>query len=345
MAPRPSSRAYSGRRLSKSTFAGTEYQSLTGQWSANTFRLATDRRSRVLEGIPLCRTRKSVSSSGWNHRKMAQGTGHPIPGQRDHRRRPGIIGRRVEDVDQEPAVVSKPCRREAYDGRSIDPLSRPAYIPGVNRGRSGSQLEDGSAWEGSMELTRRCLLRWGIMLGGGAALIPTRRWFVVPSLTFALASLAHAAPGDPRLVQGVLEWPTTLTAEPFVVIRTEDGRWYYADIKSARRLEPAALTVGARVAGLGTEAARPHEITALAFGSGDAAALALAGGGTSFVIKDPATGQFFRFRANSPTVSNLALPMRSRSVWGRAFRRRRVLQGVKSPTPPISRRRTALAAV
>jgi len=39
---------------------------------------------------------------------MAQGTGHPIPGQRDHRRRPGIIGRRVEDVDQEPAVVSKP---------------------------------------------------------------------------------------------------------------------------------------------------------------------------------------------------------------------------------------------
>src|SRR3989475_8974982 len=113
-------------------------------------------------------------------------------------------------------------------------------------GDRGSQLEDGSAWEGSMELTRRCLLRWGIMLGGGAALIPTRRWFVVLSLTFALASLAHAAPGDPRLVQGVLEWPTKLTAEPFVVIRTEDGRWYYADIKSARRLEPAALTVGAR---------------------------------------------------------------------------------------------------
>jgi len=67
-----------------------------------------------------------------------------------------------------------------------------------------------------------------------------------------------------------------LTAEPFVVIRTEDGSWYYADIKSARRLEPAGLTVGARVAVLGTEAARPHEITALAFGAGDAAALALA---------------------------------------------------------------------
>ena len=170
-----------------------------------------------------------------------------------------------------------------------------------------------------MELTRQDPLRSGIMLGGGAALILRRRWFVAMSFTFALASVAHAANGDPRLVQGVLEWPTKLTAEPFVVIRTEDGRWYYVEIKSARRLEPTSLTVGARVAGLGTEAARPHEITALAFGSGDAAALALAGGGTSFVIEDPATGQFFRFRANSPTVSNLALPMRSRSVWGRAF--------------------------
>src|SRR2546425_13053748 len=67
------------------------------------------------------------------------------------------------------------CRRKAYDGRSIDPLSRPSYIPCANRGRSGSQLEDRSAWEGSMELMRRHLLRWGIMLGGGAALIPTRR--------------------------------------------------------------------------------------------------------------------------------------------------------------------------
>src|SRR5437899_5513106 len=171
---------------------------------------------------------------------------------------------------------ASPCRREAYDGRSIDPLSRPSYIPCANRGRSGSQLEDGSAWEGSMELMRRYLLRWGIMLGGGAALIPTRRWFVVLSLTFVLASLAHAAPGDPRLVQGVLEWPAKLTAQPFVVIRTEDGRWYYADIQNARRLESASLTVGARVAVLGTEAARPREITALAFGSGDAAALALA---------------------------------------------------------------------
>src|SRR5437879_3858275 len=160
-----------------------------------------------------------------------------------------------------PSSASR-CRRAAYDGRSIDPLSRPAYIPCANRGRSGSQLEDGSAWEGSMELTRQDPLRSGIMLGGGAALILRRRWFVAMSFTFALASVAHAANGDPRLVQGVLEWPTKLTAEPFVVIRTEDGRWYYVEIKSARRLEPTSLTVGARVAVLGTEAARRPAITA-----------------------------------------------------------------------------------
>src|SRR3989442_9204386 len=174
-----------------------------------------------------------------------------------------------------PSSASR-CRSEAYDGRSIDPLSRPSYITCDNRGRSGSQLEDGSAWEGSMELTRRDPLRSGIMLGGGAALILRRRWFVAMSLAFALASVTHAANGDPRLIQGVLEWPAKLTAEPFVVIRTDDGRWYYTEIKNAKRLESGPLTSGGRVAVLGTEAARPHEITAIAVGSGDAAALALA---------------------------------------------------------------------
>src|SRR6266446_4199542 len=103
-----------------------------------------------------------------------------------------------------------------------------------------------------------------------------RRWIVVPALMFAFASSAHAAPGDPRLVQGILEWPPKLTVEPFVVVRTDDGRWYYAEIKAAKRLESAPLTAGARVAVLGTEATRPHEITAIALGSGDAAALAMA---------------------------------------------------------------------
>src|SRR5437899_12633480 len=117
------------------------------------------------------------------------------------------------------------CRRAAYDGRSIDPLSRPAYIPCANRGRSGSQLEDGSAWEGSMVLTRQDPLRSGIMLGGGAALILRRRWFVAVSFTFALASVAHAAIGAPRLVHGLLDWPSTLTAQPCVAFRTGLGGW------------------------------------------------------------------------------------------------------------------------
>jgi len=103
-----------------------------------------------------------------------------------------------------------------------------------------------------------------------------KRGIVTLLVTFGIASSAHAAPGDPRLVQGVLEWPAKLTVEPFVVIRADDGRWYYAEIKGVKRLESGPLTSGTRVAVLGTEAARPHEITAIALGAGDAAALALA---------------------------------------------------------------------
>src|SRR5262249_54351467 len=99
---------------------------------------------------------------------------------------------------------------------------------------------------------------------------------VVMTITFVFTSFAHSAPGEPRLVQGVLEWPARLTAEPFVVVHTEDGRWYYAEIKTAKHLESAPLTSGMRVSILGTEAKNPHEINAIALGSGDAAALAMA---------------------------------------------------------------------
>lgn len=99
---------------------------------------------------------------------------------------------------------------------------------------------------------------------------------VVMTITFVFTSFAHSAPGEPRLVQGVLEWPARLTAEPFVVVHTEDGRWYYAEIKAAKHLESAPLTSGMRVSILGTEAKNPHEINAIALGSGDAAALAMA---------------------------------------------------------------------
>jgi len=103
-----------------------------------------------------------------------------------------------------------------------------------------------------------------------------KRGLVVLTLMCAFAPSAYAAPGDPRLVQGILEWPAKLTVEPFVVVRADDGLWYYAEINAAKRLESAPLTGGARVAVLGIEATRPHEITAIALRSGDAAALAMA---------------------------------------------------------------------
>jgi hypothetical protein len=89
------------------------------------------------------------------------------------------------------------------------------------------------------------------------------------------AGTALAAPGDPRVLQGTLEWPATLSAEPFVVIRGEDGQLYYADISSAQRRTPGPLAAGTRIAVAGVEGGRPHELTALALGAGDAASLGL----------------------------------------------------------------------
>lgn len=97
-------------------------------------------------------------------------------------------------------------------------------------------------------------------------------------LAFPLAStnVAHSAPGDARLLQGTLEWPAAVAAEPFLVIRAEDGRWYYADVASAQRLVSGPLTAGTRIAVVGIEGAKPHEIIVVALGTGDAAALVLA---------------------------------------------------------------------
>src|SRR5438132_1647652 len=41
-----------------------------------------------------------------------------------------------------------------------------------------------------------------------------RRGIVALSVAVLVASAAHAAPGDPRLIQGVLEWPAKLTGKP-----------------------------------------------------------------------------------------------------------------------------------
>jgi hypothetical protein len=102
-----------------------------------------------------------------------------------------------------------------------------------------------------------------------------KRSVIALAVLALLAGTAHAAPGDPRVVQGILEWPPNLAAEPFVVIRGEDGRLYYADIGAAQRRAPGAVTAGARVAVLGVEGSQPHELAALAFGPGDATSLGL----------------------------------------------------------------------
>jgi hypothetical protein len=97
------------------------------------------------------------------------------------------------------------------------------------------------------------------------------------ALSVGLAGSAVAGPGDPRLIQGTLEWPPALSSgETFIVMRGDDGRVYYADVMAAQRHVQGALSAGSRITVLGLEGIKPHEIIGVALGSGDAAALSLA---------------------------------------------------------------------
>jgi hypothetical protein len=107
-----------------------------------------------------------------------------------------------------------------------------------------------------------------------------RVFLILVVAILALSSgVAQAAPGEPRVVQGTLEWPAAVSAQPFVVIRGDDGRMFYADIASAQRRTPGQLAAGTRVAVLGIEGSRPYEIAAIAIGAGDASSLGLVPGG------------------------------------------------------------------
>jgi hypothetical protein len=112
-----------------------------------------------------------------------------------------------------------------------------------------------------------------------------KRVLLVAVLAVAVLGLSTgtilAAPGEPRVVQGTLEWPAAVSTQPFVVIRGDDGRMYYADINSAQRRTPGQLAAGSRVAVLGIEGSRPYEIAGIAIGAGDAAALGLVPGVSS----------------------------------------------------------------
>jgi hypothetical protein len=107
----------------------------------------------------------------------------------------------------------------------------------------------------------------------------------MPAIIIALLALllgllaatpASSAPGEPRLIQGTLEWPPELATQKFVVVRADTGELYYVDVSTAQRRISVALTGGTRIALLGIEGVKAQEITALAISGGDATALARA---------------------------------------------------------------------
>jgi len=108
-----------------------------------------------------------------------------------------------------------------------------------------------------------------------------KRSLVALAILGLSAGTAAAAPGDPRVLQGTLEWPATVGTEPFVVMRAEDGRLYYTDISAAQRRTADPIRSGSRMAVLGVEGSRPYEIAAIAIGAGDAASLGLTPSGTT----------------------------------------------------------------
>jgi len=126
-------------------------------------------------------------------------------------------------------------------------------------------------------------------------------------LALFLTLPAFAAPGDPRFLQGTVEWPNALTGEPVIIVRGDDGRVYSADVAAARRHGSELVKVGGRVALLVLEGARPHDVTAIVLGAGDAVSLAraLSQGGAPIaatVVTPPVTA------ATAPTVAPPSTP-------------------------------------
>jgi hypothetical protein len=98
------------------------------------------------------------------------------------------------------------------------------------------------------------------------------RWLVALAPVLLLTDLATAAPGDPRLLKGSLEWPATLAAESMAVVRGDDGAFYYVDASTAERL---GAPITGRVSVVGIEGMKPQEISAVIIGGGDSALAAL----------------------------------------------------------------------
>lgn len=95
-----------------------------------------------------------------------------------------------------------------------------------------------------------------------------RSLFVTLASLVLLTEVAAAAPGDPRLLKGTLEWPATLATESMAVVRGDDGTVYYVDASSAERL---GAPITGRVSVVGIEGMKLQELSAVIIGSGDSA--------------------------------------------------------------------------
>ena len=98
-----------------------------------------------------------------------------------------------------------------------------------------------------------------------------KRWIFAIGVLASLNGVAAAAPGDPRTVEGTLEWPATLENNRFIVVRTDDGRAVYVNVTDARRSAPGDVTAGNRISVLGVEGFQPHEVVASRVGARDSA--------------------------------------------------------------------------
>src|SRR5262245_13255000 len=159
-----------------------------------------------------------------------------------------------------PGSIRNTCLTPCGVGGTIDPLNEAwrlscpeGWTTGVAGERDSADLLN-SRWHRLCGAgVRRCSMK-GVLLTATALLI------AVPAM---------AAPGDPRALRGSLEWPASLSAEPFIVVRGEDGGIYYADVSGARRMSTAAIA--GPISLLGIEGNQPHEIAAVVVGAGDSA--------------------------------------------------------------------------
>jgi hypothetical protein len=95
------------------------------------------------------------------------------------------------------------------------------------------------------------------------------RQVLVGLALLVLAAPAAAAPGDLRSLQGVLEWPTMLGNDRFLVMRADDGGQYVVELGDAQKLSPVSIRAGERMSVAGYEGPRAWQVEAYALAAGN----------------------------------------------------------------------------